>query len=166
MRYFKTIASPVGKLTLIASDTALKAVHWDRADLLAGVTEDFVLDENHPILLETEKQLNEYFAGSRKEFDLVLDFEGTDFQKKVWLAMMEIPFGETKTYGQIAKEIGIPDAVRAVGGAANKNPIPIIGPCHRIIGANGKLVGFGGGLAHKSILLNLEKPPAQLSLWD
>ncbi len=127
---------------------------------------DFGLEDNdHPVLWETEKQLNEYFSKKRKEFSLKLDFKGTEFQKQVWEALLTIPFGETRTYGQIAKQIGNPQAVRAVGGAANKNPISIIAPCHRVIGATGKLVGFGGGIANKTILLDIEKPFKQTSLW-
>jgi methylated-DNA-[protein]-cysteine S-methyltransferase len=164
--YFKIIDSPVGRLTLVAGGTALRAVQWDLHGPAGSITEGKTADENHPVLLEAEKQLNEYFARKRKVFELELHFHGTDFQKKVWLAMLDIPFGETRTYGQIARQIGNPEAVRAVGGAANKNPIPIIAPCHRVIGADGKLVGFGGGLANKTILLDLERTRTQLTLWD
>ncbi|NIJ54175.1 methylated-DNA--[protein]-cysteine S-methyltransferase [Dyadobacter arcticus] len=159
--YFKTIDSPVGRLTLIASEKGLNAVRWER------VGQQLVGSENHdhPIILEAEKQLGEYFSKNRKSFSLPLDFEGTEFQKKVWEALLTIPFGETRTYGDIARQIENPDAVRAVGGAANKNPIAIIAPCHRVIGATGKLVGFGGGIANKTILLNIESVPSQLSLW-
>lgn len=163
--YFKTMESPVGKLTLIASGKSLSSVLWENEDTeKTGM--DFGLEDNdHPVLWETEKQLNEYFSKKRKEFSLKLDFKGTEFQKQVWEALLTIPFGETRTYGQIAKQIGNPQAVRAVGGAANKNPIPIIAPCHRVIGATGKLVGFGGGIANKTILLDIEKPFKQTSLW-
>lgn len=164
--YYKTIQSPVGKLTLVAGEQGLSAVLWERhypemTEIIKG-SEDL----HHPVLLEAEKQLNEYFAKKRKIFSLELDFAGTEFQKQVWEAMLTIPFGETRTYGQIAKQIGNPQAVRAVGGAANKNPIPIIAPCHRVIGATGKLVGFGGGMANKTILLDIEKPFKQTSLWE
>ena len=107
-------------------------------------------------MLETEQQLNDYFAGKRKSFSVSLDFKGTEFQKKVWDALLTIPFGETRTYGQIAQQINHPKAVRAVGAANGKNPISIIAPCHRVIGSTGKLTGFAGGLEVKSYLLVLE----------
>ena len=101
--------------------------------------------------------MSEYFAAKRQSFDLPLDFAGTDFQKKVWQALLQIPFGETRSYKDIALQIGNVKAVRAVGAANGKNPISIIAPCHRVVGANGKLVGFAGGLDNKDILLTLEK---------
>lgn len=164
--YFKTMDSPVGRLTLIASDKGLCAVLWERDDPDRTGASPGIENENHPVLVETEKQLNEYFQKKRKAFSLDLDFVGTDFQKKVWEALLTIPFGETRTYGQIAEQIGSPKAVRAIGGAANSNPISIIAPCHRVIGATGKLVGFGGGLANKALLLDIERPYKQTSLWE
>lgn len=117
-----------------------------------------VLDQNETDLLkESIKQLEEYFDGKRKTFDLPIAPQGTEFQKKVWNALKEIPFGETRSYGEIAKVIGNEKAARAVGMANNKNPIMIIIPCHRVIGANGKLVGYAGGIDVKERLLNLEK---------
>lgn len=163
--FFKTMASPTGTLTLIASGKGLRAVLWD-CDPQKSSIDCCVEDPNHPLLLEAEKQLNEYFDKKRKTFSLKLDFVGSDFQIQVWEALLTIPFGETRTYGDIARQIGNPDSVRAVGGAANKNPIPIIAPCHRVIGANGKLVGFGGGLENKALLLELEAPYRQTSLFD
>jgi methylated-DNA-[protein]-cysteine S-methyltransferase len=125
---------------------------------LAPATED----KNHPVLLETERQLNDYFDGKRKAFSLELDPQGTEFQKKVWAALLTIPFGETRSYTQIAKQIKSPKAVRAVGAANGKNPISIVTPCHRVIGANGKLTGFAGGLENKARLLALESRQASL----
>jgi methylated-DNA-[protein]-cysteine S-methyltransferase len=113
-------------------------------------------DKNHPLLLGTERQLQDYFAGRLDRFSLKLDFRGTAFQKKVWAALLTIPFGETRSYAQIAQQIGTPKAVRAVGAANGKNPISIVAPCHRVIGANGKLTGFAGGLEAKARLLELE----------
>jgi methylated-DNA-[protein]-cysteine S-methyltransferase len=113
-------------------------------------------DSAHPLLVEAERQLGEYFAGSRRRFDLKLDPEGTAFQKKVWQALLTIPFGETRSYGQIARQVGSPNAVRAVGAANGRNPISIVTPCHRVIGSTGKLTGFGGGLDAKAYLLALE----------
>lgn len=110
-----------------------------------------------PLIQEAARQLQEYFEGRRKDFDLPLDPKGTQFQKDVWKALEMISYGETRTYKQIAEKVGSPKAYRAVGMANNKNPISIIIPCHRVIGANGKMVGYGGGLEIKEYLLNLEK---------
>src|SRR5262249_16865741 len=109
-----------------------------------------------PILNRAVDQLTDYFAGKRWSFDLPLDLQGTDFQIRVWRALLEVPYGETRSYGQIAQSIGAPNAVRAVGAANGANPIAIIGPCHRIIGSSGKLTGYGGGLPVKKMLLELE----------
>ncbi|WP_325063583.1 methylated-DNA--[protein]-cysteine S-methyltransferase [Risungbinella massiliensis] len=113
-------------------------------------------EQNELELQEATKQLQEYMHGARQEFDLELDLLGTPFQRKVWEALRTIPFGETRSYQDIANQIENPKAVRAVGGANNKNPISIIVPCHRVIGANGALVGYGGGLDKKKYLLRLE----------
>jgi methylated-DNA-[protein]-cysteine S-methyltransferase len=151
-----TIRSPVGALSLIASDSGLAAILWenDRPGRvrLDGAKEDAA----HPILRETERQLAEYFAGRRRAFEIPLDFAGTDFQKAVWQALLTIPYGETRSYAQIARQIGQPTAVRAVGAANGRNPISIVTPCHRVIGSSGKLTGFAGGLATKAFLLRLE----------
>ncbi|MEN8990620.1 methylated-DNA--[protein]-cysteine S-methyltransferase [Avibacterium paragallinarum] len=154
---YQFLDSPVGQLKLVAHETALVAVLWENENpnrvRLAALVEDL----KHPILLKTAQQLNEYFAGKRQQFDLPLDFEGTAFQQQVWQALLTIPFGETRSYKQIAEQIGNVKAVRAVGAANGKNPISIIAPCHRVVGANGKLVGFAGGLENKEILLKIEK---------
>ncbi|MCL6239349.1 methylated-DNA--[protein]-cysteine S-methyltransferase [Acinetobacter sp. ANC 5033] len=154
---YQFLDSPVGQLKLVAHETALVAVLWENENpnrvRLAALVEDL----QHPILLKTAQQLNEYFAGKRQQFDLPLDFEGTAFQQQVWQALLTIPFGETRSYKQIAEQIGNVKAVRAVGAANSKNPISIIAPCHRVVGANGKLVGFAGGLENKEILLKMEK---------
>jgi methylated-DNA-[protein]-cysteine S-methyltransferase len=112
--------------------------------------------KDHPVLLKTEEQLKEYFKGTRNKFSLTLDFKGTEFQKKVWQALLTIPFGQTRSYQQIAHQISHPKAFRAVGSANGKNPISIIAPCHRVIATSGKLVGFAGGLEVKAFLLDLE----------
>jgi methylated-DNA-[protein]-cysteine S-methyltransferase len=152
----KTMASPVGILTLVASDKGLAAILWEN-DRPGRVRLNIARqDRKHPVLLETERQLQEYFAGTRKAFKLPLDFHGTDFQKRVWKALLGIPFGETRSYAQIARQVGKPRAVRAVGAANGRNPISIVAPCHRVIGANGKLTGFAGGLDAKARLLALE----------
>ena len=154
---YKTIQSPVGDLKLVASDKGLAGILWenDRSWRVPHL-KDAVEDNAHPLLLDVEHQLGEYFAGERKAFDVPLDFTGNVFNQKVWAALLTIPYGETRTYGQIARQIGEPDTARAVGGANAKNPISIVVPCHRVIGANGKLTGFAGGLGAKTYLLNLE----------
>ncbi len=154
---FMEMASPVGALKLVANDTALVAVLWENENPKRVRLAELIEQTHHPILLETQKQLSEYFAGKRQQFDLPLDFEGTEFQQKVWQALLTIPFGETRSYRDIAEQVGNVKAVRAVGAANGKNPISIIAPCHRVVGANGKLVGFAGGLDNKEILLKLEK---------
>jgi methylated-DNA-[protein]-cysteine S-methyltransferase len=152
----KTVASPVGDLKLVASADGLAAILWENDDP-GRVRRNIVgEDSGHPVLLATERQLAEYFAGERTSFDLPLDFSGTEFQMKAWHALLTIPFGETRTYAQIARQIGRPDAVRAVGAANGKNPISIVAPCHRVIGSNGELTGFAGGLDAKAYLLRLE----------
>lgn len=154
---YKIVQSPIGELKLVASERGLAGILW-KADKSWRVPHlaSAVADEAHPVLLETERQLTEYFAGSRKVFDLPLDFAGTDFNKKVWAALLTIPYGETRSYGQIAQQIGKPGVARAVGVANSRNPISIVAPCHRVIGANGKLTGFAGGLEAKAFLLSLE----------
>jgi methylated-DNA-[protein]-cysteine S-methyltransferase len=167
---YKTIASPVGRLKLVASDEGLAAILWENDNPRRVRLGSPAEDASHPVLLEVERQLNEYFAGGRNAFSVRLDFAGTTFQRQVWQALLTIPFGETRSYAQIAKQIGQPAAVRAVGAANGKNPISIIAPCHRVIGSNGKLTGFAGGLQTKAYLLALENPrdrrPDQLSLYS
>ena len=153
---YRFIDSPVGQLKLIAHGPALAAILWenDRPDrvLLGDMDEDHHSD----ILNQVERQLAQYFAGTRAAFDLPLDFHGTEFQQKVWHALLTIPFGETRSYLDIAIQIGNPAAVRAVGAANGKNPISIVTPCHRVIGSSGALTGFAGGLEAKALLLTLE----------
>jgi methylated-DNA-[protein]-cysteine S-methyltransferase len=158
---YKTIDSPVGKLKLVASEKGLVAVLWDNDrrenDKPSHVRlEGLVEDGGCAILIEAERQLGEYFAGRRKTFSVPLDIRGTSFQKSVWDALLAIPFGETRSYGQLAAQLGNAKAMRAVGAANGRNPIPIIVPCHRVIGSSGKLTGFGGGLEVKARLLDLE----------
>lgn len=140
--YSRTIWSPVGELTLVADAHGLAAILWenDRPDRvrLGPLTED----DTHPVLVETERQLGEYFAGKRRAFDVPLSFSGSDFQKRVWHALLAIPFGETRSYGEIAQQLGNPAASRAVGAANGRNPISIIAPCHRVVGSTGKLTGL------------------------
>ncbi len=155
-RVCKVVDSPVGKLTLVATDRGLAAILWENDRPGRVPLEIDAEDGRHPVLVETERQLNEYFEGTRKTFALTLDVEGTDFQRQVWDALLTIPFGETRSYGEIARQIGRPRAVRAVGAANGRNPISIVTPCHRVIGSTGKLTGFAGGIRAKAMLLSLE----------
>ena len=164
--HYKIITSPVGILTLVTDNKSLTQLSWENPGKVTVQRDPAYEDENHPLLLQAAEELNEYFAGKRQSFSIDVDPEGTEFQKKVWKALLTIPFGKTKTYGEIAALIGNPDAVRAVGGAANKNPVPVIIPCHRVIGADGKLVGFGGGLERKEYLLEIEGKKRIPTLWD
>ena len=150
------MTSPVGKLKLVASSEALVAVLWEREKPNRVKLEIPELDPHHPLLLVTEDQLSEYFAGHRTQFDLPLKPRGTQFQMRVWQALREIPFGQTRSYMDLARAIGSPEAIRAVGAANGKNPLSIIVPCHRVIGADGSLTGFAGGLQVKAALLALE----------
>ena len=160
---YKYFASPVGTLTLVAGDTGLIAVLWEGDTPRRVPLTDLVEENDHAVLLAAERQLTEYFAGKRHTFSLPLEMRGTEFQKSVWRALQEIPFGKTLSYGEIAKQLGRPTASRAVGAANGRNPLSIIVPCHRVIGASGKLTGFAGGLAVKAHLLTLEtSTPARL----
>ncbi|MBO9592905.1 MAG: methylated-DNA--[protein]-cysteine S-methyltransferase [Niabella sp.] len=162
--FYKEIVSPTGPLRLVCTAIHLVGVQW-RIDKKYVPDEHFFKDTAHPLLLEAERQLKDYFEGKLKVFALPVMLTGSDFQKKVWELLADIPFGKTISYGEMAKRVGDIKTVRAVGGALNKNPVPIIVPCHRVIGADGKMVGFGGGLQRKIYLLNLENPKPQLDLW-
>jgi methylated-DNA-[protein]-cysteine S-methyltransferase len=136
---------------LVTSNLGLRAIHFRLDEAVAGERND-----DAPVARETVRQLNAYFAGKLRSFDLPLDLQGTDFQMRVWHELERIPYGETRSYLRIAEIIGSPKAIRAVGAANGANPIPIIVPCHRVIGSSGKLVGYGGGLPLKKRLLALE----------
>ena len=142
--------TPVGPLLLVAEDGGLTALHFGAGP---GPGER---DDTDPVLVATATQLREYFAGDRKEFDLPLAPRGTEFQRAVWQRLCEIPYGTTVTYGELARRVGNPAASRAVGLANGRNPIAIVVPCHRVIGSNGKLIGFAGGVDTKRTLLGLE----------
>jgi methylated-DNA-[protein]-cysteine S-methyltransferase len=154
---YKVTDSPVGELKLVASDRGLAAILWQDDDPLRVRLCPLAEDQDHPVLVETERQLAAYFAGKLKAFTVPLHFQGTEFQKRVWQALLTIPFGETRSYGEIARQIGRPSAVRAVGAANGRNPISIIAPCHRVIGSTSALTGFAGGLAVKERLLSLKR---------
>lgn len=161
---FTTLETPVGRLTLVAGDRGLMAILWPEDDPRRVRLDAPVEAPAHPILVETGRQLADYFAGRRTRFTVPLDFRGTAFQISVWQALLTIPFGETRSYAAIARQIGRPSASRAVGAANGRNPISIIAPCHRVIGAAGALTGFAGGLAVKERLLALEAGATQLRL--
>ena len=144
--------SNVGYLTLISDDHYIRKLEFGKKELASLDA----VEKDHPLLLAAAKQLEEYFSGARMQFDLPLAPEGTKFQKAVWNALLQIPYGQVSTYGKIAAQVGSPKAARAVGGACHNNPIAILIPCHRAIGANGSLTGFGGGLPLKHWLLELE----------
>ena len=144
---YTTVATPIGELTLVASETALTEVHFPRRFV------GRVARGENAILASAKAQLAEYFAGERTTFDLPLEMAGTEFERSVWHLLRDIPYGATTSYGDLARRLGTPKDARAVGAANGKNPIPIIVPCHRVIGANGDLTGFGGGLETKRWLL-------------
>lgn len=154
---YKFMKSPVGRLKLVASARGLAAILWEDDSPKRVRLNLEREDRDHPVLVETERQLTEYFAGRRQTFTVMLDFNGTGFQKSVWQALLKIPCGQTRSYGDIAKSLGNPKAVRAVGAANGKNPISIIAPCHRVIGSTGRLTGFAGGLEVKARLLAFER---------
>ena len=156
--YFTEFASPVGTLRLTGTGTALTGVFMESERHESAGARDAVRDAAP--LREARRQLEEYFAGERREFSLALKADGTEFQQRVWRALRGIPFGVTASYGDIAKRIGNPKAVRAVGLANGRNPISIIVPCHRVIGADGSLTGYGGGVERKRFLLALEQRAA------
>ncbi len=155
--WHKKIRSPIGLLDLVANDKSLIILqmenhshdHMESLDLKDG--------SDNKVLIATEKQLAEYFAGQRKTFNLPLEFKGTEFQKQVWNELLNIPYGQHVSYGVQASKIGRPQAVRAVGACHGKNPISIIVPCHRVVGASGSLTGYAGGLSVKQHLLELER---------
>ncbi|SFS04444.1 methylated-DNA--[protein]-cysteine S-methyltransferase [Sphingomonas jatrophae] len=153
----KQMASPVGTLTLVAGEAGLVAILWQDDDPARVPLGPLADDSDHPLLLETTRQLDAYFAGARRSFDLPLAPSGTPFQRQVWAALLTIPYGETRSYGQLAVTLGRPGAARAVGAANGRNPLSIVAPCHRIVGGSGALTGFAGGLAAKHYLLTLER---------
>jgi methylated-DNA-[protein]-cysteine S-methyltransferase len=158
--YYSWFESPVGNLLLAGSSDGLKLVSFGVGTRARSVDPEWRLDNS--AFVEVVHQLQAYFAGERKNFDLALILEGTDFQKRVWNALRKISYGETISYKQLAEMIGSPKAVRAVGAANGANPIPIIIPCHRVIGNDGSLTGFGGGLTLKKQLLELESHQLKL----
>jgi len=153
----RIVKTPIGRLKVIADDQGVVAILWKNDSERRVRLAPSRPHSKHAVLDKAEKQLHEYFNGKRKKFTVPLSLQhGTAFQRKVWTALRDIPFGETRSYSELAKAIGSPKAVRAVGAANGKNPLSIIVPCHRVIGSNGKLTGFAGGIPAKETLLNLE----------
>lgn len=150
MKYKKHMNSKIGNIDIVEENNKIIEIRINKN------IKDNIIEKDTILLNETEKQLNEYFNKKRKKFDIPLNPQGTEFMKKVWKSLLEIPYGETRTYKQIAEKVGNPKASRAVGMTNHRNPIPIIIPCHRVIGSNGKLVGYGLGMDMKSFLLELE----------
>ncbi len=160
---FRCVDSPVGLLTLAGVDGRLEHLRMEEQTYEPNRAGWQIDDSAFPDVVE---QLTAYFAGTLTEFDLDLHFRGTPFQRRVWEALLTIPYGETRTYGEIALQVGSPTAFRAVGLANGHNPIGIIVPCHRVIGANGSLTGYGGGLNRKRALLDMERSRSELALFD
>jgi methylated-DNA-[protein]-cysteine S-methyltransferase len=163
MIQYRTVDSPIGLLTLAGRGSVLTNLRMVDQTYEPSRTD---WSPNPGAFGATVDQLEGYFAGELTDFDVELDLRGTEFQRRVWKALLTIPFGETRSYGEIAEQIGAPGAARAVGLANGHNPIAIVVPCHRVIGANGSLTGFGGGLDRKRTLLELENQRANLTLFD
>jgi methylated-DNA-[protein]-cysteine S-methyltransferase len=146
-----TVESPAGTLTIVVGDARVRAVLFPEDPVPEGAVE-----RRHPLLEAAAEQLREYFAGERRAFDLPLDLHGTPFQRRAWLGLASIAYGTTISYSEQARRLGVPGAARAVGSANSRNPIPIILPCHRVVAADGRLAGYGGGIGVKRALLEHE----------
>ena len=157
MRYYDTFQSPQGGILLLANDEGLAGVFFDRQKYHPEKQADWKKNPNHGLLRQAKRELAEYFAGKRTRFDVALAPDGTPFQRSVWKAISTVRFGETISYGELARRAGHPGSARAAGAATGRNPIGIMVPCHRIMGANGSLTGYAGGLERKRALLALER---------
>jgi len=156
MYRYDTYASPQGPILLVADDKGLAGVYFEKQKHFAGRRKDWRHDPQNRVLAQAKRELEEYFAGKRRRFDVPLSPAGTAFQKSVWKAISTIGFGETISYGELARRAGVPGSARAAGAATGRNPIGIIVPCHRVVGADGSLTGYAGGLGRKKALLELE----------
>ncbi len=155
--YYSRMESPIGPLVIGVSDDGLALIEWDRGDFPESrLAKTAHWEESEERTAQARRELREYFSGKRRIFDVKLDLRGTEFQKKCWRALLKIPYGQTRTYAQIAKAVGCPRGFRAVGMANHDNPVPIIVPCHRVLASDGTLGGYGGGLEVKRKLLELE----------
>lgn len=148
--------SPIGELLLVADESALTGVYFTGRNHIPGTQKYWKTNEQHPILKQAATQLRDYFDGKLTEFDLPLRLTGTSFQERIWKEIATIPFGKTVTYGELAKRVGSPSAIRAVGAGTGRNPVSIIVPCHRVVGKDSSLTGYAGGLERKQHLLKLE----------
>jgi methylated-DNA-[protein]-cysteine S-methyltransferase len=157
---YTIVKSPIDELMLVADDSALIGVSFAPFE----PEKKWKRNPAHPILKEATQQLHNYFAGKRNKFSIPMRLEGTEFQKKIWTEIARIPYGKTISYSDLARRAGNPDAIRAAGTSTGRNPIAIIIPCHRVVGKNGDMCGFGGGLPRKKFLLNLENPEISLPL--
>lgn len=155
--YYSFWRSPIGKILMISDGQALKGLYVENQKYSPALDEGWTCNDDLEIFQSVRKQLSEYFEGKRTEFDLIFSLDGTDFQREVWNQLSKIPFGETISYLELAQRIGKPKAVRAVGQANGRNPISIMVPCHRVVGMNGSLTGYGGGLVRKEFLLRHEE---------
>ena len=162
MRYYDTLESPWGGMLIAASEKGLTGVYFNRQKYHPKRGKEWQHAPDNAHLKRAKKQLREYFAGKRKAFDLELDPSGSVFQKQVWRAIAGVPYGETISYGELARRCGFPEGARAAGAATGRNPIGIVVPCHRIVGSNGKLTGYAGGLDKKRALLALEAGEREL----
>ena len=156
MRYYDTYDSPHGRIMLVATDDGLCGVYFHRQKYFPAKQKDWKREPGHAFLKRAKRELAEYFAGRRRRFEVALDPEGTPFQRSVWKAISRVGFGKTATYGDLAARAGHAGSARAAGAATGRNPIGIIVPCHRIVGSNGSLTGYAGGLGRKRALLALE----------
>jgi len=156
MTYYDFLESPYGRMLLVASDRGLAGIYFEGQKYDVPVQPEWRRDTHHSVLRQTRRELTEYFAGERKRFDIALAAEGTPFRQSVWNAISTVEFGTTITYGELARRAGVPGSARAAGAATGRNPLTIVVPCHRIIGADGALTGYAGGLDRKRALLALE----------
>ncbi len=154
--YYQLHDSPLGTLLLLGNGEAVTGVHVAAGKYVPELAPDWVCDARQGVLVSLRRELDAYFGGRLRRFTVALELQGTPFQKKVWAELARIPYGETRTYGDVAQAIGRPSAARAVGAANGRNPIGIVLPCHRVIGAGGELTGYAGGLEAKAFLLRLE----------
>ena len=156
MRYYDSFESPHGRMLLVAAEKGVAGIYFNRQKYFPEPKKEWKRDGRHAVLQQAKRELREYFAGKRKRFDVALAPDGTPFQRSVWRAISSVGFGKTITYGELAAKAGCPGSARAAGAATGRNPIGIIVPCHRIVGANGSLTGYAGGLERKRALLALE----------
>ena len=163
MHYFDFYDGPMGRMLVVANDEALSGLYFVDQKYYREVARDWLRGGNHKTVLETARQLTEYFAGARRQFEIPLAAEGTPFQNEVWRAISSVEYGDSITYSELARRAGHPEAVRAAGTATGRNPITIIVPCHRIVGSNGSLTGYAGGLVRKRALRELEGSARSLS---